>query len=336
MHLACQISRRCSGANAGWTRHACGRFCRTGIYCRAETARHIRYMTALPAPIDLLNRAVPRFGTVTTRDVAFGDGTRDRLDIHRPARAGGGLLPVVVFFYGGSWQTGARGEYAFLGRALARLGLVVAVPDYRLYPEVRYPAFIHDAARATAFMLRHAWQFGGDGRAVFVAGHSAGAYLAMMLALAEGYLGAEGVAPSALAGAIGLAGPYDFLPMTGPVYRRIFDRFADDPVCQPISHVSPAAPPSLLITGARDQLVAPANTAALAARLREAGATVDTRIYERLSHVRLLLSVLPSFGLMPPVWRDIASFIGRTAAPPGGARDTGGRAPDMAGRLHPG
>ncbi len=293
-------------------------------------------MPRLPSPTDLLDRIVPRFDTASIGGIAYGEGPRHRLDIHRPASPLTRTLPVVVFFYGGSWQSGARGDYAFVGRALARLGLVVAIPDYRLYPEVRYPDFIHDAARATAFVRRNAVQFGGDGRAVFVAGHSAGAYLAMMLALKGDYLAAAGSDAGSLAGAIGLAGPYDFLPMTGPVYRRIFDRFADDPLCQPISHASAAAPPSLLVTGARDRLVAPANTAALAARLREAGAVVDTRVYERVSHVGLLLSVLPSFGLLPPVWREIAAFIGRVAPPPGGARDDGGRAADMAGRLHPG
>ncbi|WP_236656474.1 alpha/beta hydrolase [Acidiphilium sp. C61] len=293
-------------------------------------------MPRFPSSTDLLDRIVPRFGTISLGGIAYGEGPRHRLDIHRPAGPVVRKLPVVVFFYGGSWQSGARGEYAFVGRALARLGLVVAIPDYRLYPEVRYPDFIDDAARATAFVRRNAGQFGGDRRAVFVAGHSAGAYLAMMLALKGDYLAAAGEDEAALAGAIGLAGPYDFLPMTGPVYRRIFDRFADDPVCQPISHASAAAPPSLLITGARDRLVAPANTAALAARLRQEGAVVDTRVYERVSHVNLLLAVLPSFGLLPPVWREIAAFIGRTAPQPGDARDDGGRTADMAGRQHPG
>lgn len=287
-------------------------------------------------PIEMLNRVTPGFGTVVARDVMYGPDPRHLLDVYRPGNIQSDTaLPVVVFFYGGAWQSGERGEYKFLGHALARLGLVVAVADYRLYPDAHYPDFIHDAAKATAFMLRSASAFGGDPRAVFVAGHSAGAYLALMVALAEDYLAREHLGRSALAGAIGLAGPYDFLPITGPVYRRIFGRSADDVQTQPITHADSAAPPTLLLTGARDQQVAPANTAALATRLREAGATVDTRVYPGIGHILILLSVLPSFGLLPPVWRDIHDFIARTMAveQEPGPQD---RRADMAGRSHPG
>lgn len=293
----------------------------------------------VPQSIDVLNGITPRFGTAVARKIAFGDDPRHCLDVYRPARpaasAASSPLPTVLFFYGGSWQTGDRHEYAFLGRALARLGLVVAVADYRLYPDVHYPDFIHDAAKATAFMLRNADAFGGDPQAVFVAGHSAGAYLAMMVALASDYLAAAGASRTDLAGAIGLAGPYDFLPITGPVYRRIFGPWADEVQTQPIAHVDDEAPPCLLLTGARDNLVAPSNTASLAARLRAAGADVETRIYPGIGHIRLLLAVLPSLGLLPPVWRHMADFITRTLAA-GREAPRDNRSADMAGRSHPG
>lgn len=292
----------------------------------------------VPQPIDVLNGITPRFGTAVARNIAFSSDPRHRLDVYRPGMAGDvapPTLPVVVFFYGGSWRSGHRTQYRFLGRALARLGLVVAIADYRLYPAAHYPDFIHDAAKATAFMLRNAGSFGGDPRAVFVAGHSAGAYLALMIALAEQYLANEAASRSELAGVIGLAGPYDFLPITAPIHRQIFGRAADEIQTQPIAYADGSAPPALLLTGARDRMVAPANTASLAARLRAKGATVDTRVYPEIGHIRMLLSVLPGFGLLPPVWLHIQEFIIHTLISDR-QMEQPDRPADMAGRSHPG
>ncbi|MCW8306372.1 alpha/beta hydrolase [Acidiphilium sp. PA] len=287
----------------------------------------------LPSQIDLLNAYAPRYGTALTRDVVYGPNPYHRLDIYRPARQRG-PLPVVVFFYGGSWQSGARAEYRFVGAALARRGLIVVVPDYRLYPDVRYPDFIHDAAQATAWVLGEIAAYGGNPEAVFVAGHSAGAYLAMMLALAPVYLAGAKSDRRLLAGAIGLAGPYDFLPITGPVYRKIFGQAADLVDTQPIAHVDAEAPPCLLLTGAQDRLVAPANTASLAAALRAAGASVDTRVYPGIGHIRLLLSTVPPLNLATPVLADIRAFVTQTVQARLAA--AAARPRDMAGRANPG
>jgi acetyl esterase/lipase len=288
----------------------------------------------LPSQIDLLNALAPRRGTKVVRDVVYGPNPYHRLDIYRPARQRR-ALPVVVFFYGGSWQSGARAEYRFIGAALARLGLVVAIPDYRLYPDVRYPDFIHDAAKATAWVIEHIGDYGGAADAVFVAGHSAGAYLALMLALAPEYLAGARSDRDLLAGAIGLAGPYDFLPITGPVYRKIFGAAADLVATQPIAHVDAEAPPCLLLTGAKDNLVLPANTAALAARLRAAGAHVETRVYPGIGHIRLLLASLPPLSFTIPLLRDIGGFITHTMQARRQVEPTASR-PDMAGRANPG
>ncbi len=288
----------------------------------------------LPNQIDLLNALAPRYGTAVTRDVVYGPNPYHRLDIYRPARQRKSL-PVVIFFYGGSWQSGARAEYRFVGAALARLGLIVVIPDYRVYPDVRYPDFIHDAAKATAWVIDQIGDYGGDPRSVFVAGHSAGAYLAMMLALAGSYLAGAKSDRALLAGAIGLAGPYDFLPITGPIYRKIFGHAADLIDTQPIAHVDAGAPPVLLLTGALDRLVAPANTASLGAKLRAAGASVDTKIYPGIGHIRLLLATLPPLTLATPVLADVAGFIARTMQARAVAEPVAPRR-DMAGRTNPG
>jgi len=288
----------------------------------------------LPSQIDLLNAIAPRYGTAVTRDVVYGPNPYHRLDIYRPVRQRR-ALPVVVFFYGGSWQSGARADYRFIGAALARLGLIVVVPDYRLYPDVRYPDFIHDAAKATAWVLGNIRDYGGAADAVFVAGHSAGAYLAMMLALAPAYLAAARSDRAALAGAIGMAGPYDFLPITGPVYRKIFGAAADLAATQPIAHVDAEAPPCLLLTGAKDRLVLPSNTASLAAKLRAAGAVVETRIYPGIGHIRILLACLPPLRFTIPLLDDIGSFIRQTVEMRQRVEPVGARR-DMAGRTNPG
>jgi acetyl esterase/lipase len=288
----------------------------------------------LPSQIDILNTFAPRYGTAVTRDVVYGPNPYHRLDIYRPAHQRKSL-PVVIFFYGGSWQSGARAEYRFVGAALARRGLIAVIPDYRLYPNVRYPDFIHDAAKATAWVINQIGDYGGDPQSVFVGGHSAGAYLAMMLALDGAYLASAKSNRALLAGAIGLAGPYDFLPITGPVYRKIFGSAADLVDTQPIAHVDESAPPILLLTGARDRLVEPANTASLGAKLRAAGASVDTRIYPNIGHIRLLLATLPPLSLATPVLADIASFIARIVRARAVVKPVAPRR-DMAGRANPG
>ena len=269
-------------------------------------------MARAPRPIDLVNLAVRRRAVTSTEGLAYGRHKRQRLDIYRPSNAGADPespgLPVLIFFYGGSWQDGERRDYRFIGRRFARLGFLVVVAGYRLYPEIRFPDFLADAALATAWADRHAGQFGGNSEAIFLAGHSAGAYLALMLALAPQYLAEAGFDRLRLAGAIGLAGPYDFLPITGPIYKKIFATDGDLADTQPITFADGDAPPCLLLAGARDRVVAPANTASLAERLRAAGSVVETRIYPRLGHVGMLLSLLGLPGLAQGVAEEIADF----------------------------
>jgi len=269
-------------------------------------------------------------------DLPYGRHARHRFDLYMPSDPVRRKRPVVTFFYGGSWQSGTRAEYKFVGRILARLGYLVAIPDYRLYPEIRYPDFINDAAFAVARVAEIAPKHGGDPDAVFVAGHSAGAYIALMLALAPDFLVNAGFDRTRLAGAIGLAGPYDFLPITGPVHQRIFATAPDLALTQPIAYVGSGidsnVPPCLLLHGARDQLVLPANTASLAAGLRSQGGMVQTRIYPGIGHVGALLGLLPFMSWRAAVLREIRLFIdevlrdARSADSPDRARDMAGRA----------
>ncbi len=244
--------------------------------------------------------------------VPYGEGSRRTLDVYRPGSVEN--APVSVFFYGGSWQAGRKERYRFAAAALARCGFVVMVPDYRVFPEVRFPGFIEDGALAVRFARDNARRYGGDPGRLFVMGHSAGAHIAAMLALDVRWVSEAGVPPATIAGLIGLAGPYDFLPLHGTL-RTIFGG-ADRRETQPISYVSPAAPPAFLATGAMDRVVAPANSARLAARLAEAGCAVRFKSYRGLGHMLIAAALALPALLRPlaPVLDDVAGFVAATGA----------------------
>jgi len=277
------------------------------------------------SPLAAVNAVSPGGASTAAEAISYGSGGRHMLDVYRPktgAETRGGA-PVIVFFYGGNWVSGERGDYAFVGRALAARGFVVVVPDYRLYPEVRYPDFLDDAAEAVAWTERHIAGYGGDPAKVFVMGHSAGAYNAAMVALDPRWLGKQGIQPGSLRGWIGLAGPYDFLPIENPTTRPVFD-FPDTRAdSQPIRHAGDAGtkgPPALLIAAKKDSLVDPArNTARLAGALRTAGVPVRELYYGGVNHYTLVASLSSSLRALAPTLDAVQAFVDDTIAPGGGA-----------------
>jgi acetyl esterase/lipase len=266
------------------------------------------------SPLTTLNALSPGGASERTPDLAYGDGPRRKLDVYRPRDVSAGM-PVVVFFYGGNWVDGERGDYAFVGRALASRGIVTVIADYRLYPEVSYPDFLKDVAQAVAWTRQHAMQYGGDPQRLFVMGHSAGAYNAAMIALDPRWLAEQGMAPSALRGWIGMAGPYDFLPIENPTTRPVFHFPDTPPASQPVYHVTAAAPPTLLIAARHDSLVDPArNTGHLAAALRAQQVPVKELYYHRVSHVTLVASLAAPMRWLAPTLDDVAAFVLAPAA----------------------
>jgi acetyl esterase/lipase len=236
--------------------------------------------------------------------VAYGAGERRQLDIYTPRAAAERVRPIngwplVVFFYGGSWNRGDRAEYRFVGEALAARGIVTVIPDYRLYPEVRYPDFLKDNAAATAWALREAARLGADPKCVFVMGHSAGGYNAAMMAVDARWLAAEGVKPRQLAGWIGLAGAYEFLPIENPEVRPVFF-YPDSPLeSQPIRYVSASVPRTFLGAAPVDDLINPErNTRQMATQLQSAGVPVTVQFYPRTNHVTLIGSVCCSAAVL--------------------------------------
>ncbi|MYN30087.1 alpha/beta hydrolase [Duganella levis] len=264
------------------------------------------------SPLTTLNALSPGGASERTLDLAYGDGPRHKLDVYRPhaVQAGQTAAPVVVFFYGGNWVDGERGDYAFVGRALASRGIVAVIADYRLYPEVSYPDFLKDVAQAVAWTRQHATQYGGDPQRLFVMGHSAGAYNAAMIALDPRWLAEQGMAPSALRGWIGLAGPYDFLPIENPTTRPVFHFPDTPPASQPIHHVTASSPPALLIAARSDSLVNPArNTGHLATALRAQHVPVQELYYDHVSHTTLVATLAAPMRWLAPTLDDVATFV---------------------------
>lgn len=284
---------------------------RTGMTRRAGLTALTAAMTSACSPLSV-------FATLTPKDAArveghgrrYAQGPRGGIDVYAPPIAHG-LAPIAVFFYGGSWDSGRRQDYGWAARALAAQGFLTLVPDYRLYPQVRFPSFLEDCAQAVRWAVDHAAELGGDPDRIVLVGHSAGAYNAAMLALDPRYLNAAGVDPKRIKAFAGLSGPYSFLPLDGPITRQTFGDAADLQATQPTAFARADAPPAFLATGDKDTTVYPRNTRKLAAALREAGAKVEERHYAGVDHAGTVLALSRPFRGRAPLLAEMTAFLKR-------------------------
>ncbi len=290
------------------------RLARRGLLTRLA-ALPLAAMAGACSGADLVNALVPAGGYDRIEGLAYGPGPRHRLDLYRPL--GEGPFPVVVFFYGGGWDTGARGDYLFVGQRLAAAGYLAVIPDYRLYPDVAFPAFIEDCAEAVAWTGEHASAYGGDSARMALMGHSAGAYNAMMLALDGRYLDAAGWPAWRLSAAIGLAGPYDFRPFDSALLQGVFGGWPDADATQPITFARGDAPPLLLATGEDDTTVLPANSDRLARAMEEAGGVVTLVRYPDMGHIGIAAALAQPVPGSDAVFTDILAFLDRHGMAPG-------------------
>ncbi len=259
--------------------------------------------------VDLLNATVATDSYRRTEGLAYGEHARQRLDVYQPKDPVSNA-PLVVFFYGGSWSSGERADYRFVGEALASRGIVTVIADYRLSPAFRYPAFVQDSAGAVRWAFDHAADYGASPARLFVMGHSAGAYNAAMVALDARWLAARGLQPSRLAGWIGLAGPYDFLPIVDAQTRVAFDWPATPADSQPLSHASRASPPALLLAPVKDSSVNPQrSTVAMARRLKAQGVRVESELFDGVGHVSLLAAMASVLRSRAPVLARVTAFV---------------------------
>lgn len=260
------------------------------------------------APLPTLNAFVPEDGYRVMRGVPYAALPRQQLDIYVPRE---GIKPakVMVFFYGGRWSFGDRGDYKFVGQALASRGIVTVIPDYRVYPEAMFPGFIEDGAQAVKWVQENIARYGGDPAQIYLMGHSAGAYIAVMLGLNDEYLRKAGAKPERIKGTVGLAGPYDFLPIKEGDIKPIF-AVPDMAITQPVSFVKGRHAPMLLVHGEDDDTVYLRNSRSLAGKLEAAGNPVTLLTYPELGHYKILLEFAAPIPGKKGVLEEVLKFMG--------------------------
>lgn len=248
--------------------------------------------------------AQPMDDLTVTRDVPYETGNRHRLDIYAP-RGMGAPRPVMIYFYGSAWTGGMKAGDSWVGAALARHGYVVVVPDYRLYPEVRWPAFLEDGAAAIKWTHDHITDYGGDPTALVLIGHSAGAFNVLSLAVDRQWLMQAGLdAGRDVKAAIALSSPYMGLPL-GSDEAAIFDvRYG---YREPLDRVDGHSPPLLFLVGDGDNIIDPHENDPLIGKVRAKGGVADIIHYPGLGHGDTKEALADS--RIAPIADDIARFL---------------------------
>lgn len=248
------------------------------------------------------------------KNIAYGPDPRQRLDAYVPEGTAAAPRAVIVFWHGGRWREGDKADYRFVGAALAAAGYVALVANYRRYPQVKMPGFMHDAALAALFAAAHAHEYGATRERLYLMGHSAGAHLAALLALDLRHFAAAGPTAPRIAGVIGLSGPYDFLPLLEPDDQDMFGPPELYPASQPINFVRADAPPMLLVQGLNDETVKPKNSRNLAASLQALGVPVTLKLYPKSSHAGTVAALTVLLRGRAPTLADIRAFVGGASA----------------------
>jgi acetyl esterase/lipase len=257
----------------------------------------------------LVNNLVRLDDYKVIKNLKYGTNQANLLDLYRPAQPSKNFASIV-FYYGGCWggcETLPKEDYAFIAQTLTTLGYAVIIPNYRHYPEVKFDSMMTDTAEAFEWSHTHISEYGGDPNRIFIMGHSAGAHLGAMLALNENYL--KKPTYQALKGFVGLAGPYDFLPLTADYQKAIFGPEQSYPASQPINFVTGTEPPLLLLFGKDDVTVKPVNIASLKMRAKQAGGCVESHEYKNLDHLEILGALSFPLKNSEQVLPDIARFL---------------------------
>ena len=265
-----------------------------------------------PQKLDFADRIAPgvaEFNHAPVTGIAYGADARQKLDIYGPPDQDKSGRSVLIFFHGGAWRDGERDGYGFLGRAFASRGFITVIADYRKAPMVRFPAFVEDTAAAIAWVHRNIGNYHGDPDRIFVMGHSAGAHMAMMAALDPQWLAANKLNPGVIKGVIGLAGPYDFLPLTTESSKIALGQWPNLTETQPITYARANAPPLWLLTGDEDTVVKPRNSKLLSEKIGSLGGNQRLKIYPGVDHADIIMAVARPFRKKAPVVADVVDFI---------------------------
>ena len=258
------------------------------------------------SPFSLVNTIAPDGGFILDEALSYGPLERQKLDVYYPEILAPDA-PVIVFFYGGSWRRGERHKYRFVGQALSSRGYLTVIPDYRLYPEVRFPEFVEDGASAVVWVDQHLEQARNG---IILIGHSAGAHLAALLALDRRYLSEAGMTESTISGMIGLAGPYAFEPENFRRFRPIFATAQPAETSRPVTHARGDGPPLLLLHGADDRVVLPRHSQLLEERVDGENGIVTRLELEGVNHFDIVLGLSEPFShLAPDLLSRVEQFI---------------------------
>lgn len=261
------------------------------------------------SPVNLLNTFIPTENYSIKEDVAYGDLDRQKLDVYIPKINSDKPLPVVLFYYGGGWDSGHKENYLFVAEAFTSKGFLTVIPDYRVFPNVKFPDFMLDPVSAGQWVKQHVASYGGDPDNIFVIGHSAGAHIGMMMNLNKDYLATADLKPAQFRAFIGLAGPYDFLPLQS---KRLKDIFGPEEIrwkSQPINFVTGENQPTLLMVGLKDGTVWPRNTFNLADAITEKKGQVEVLKYPTYGHVDMVVKLAKPFRGDSSLLNDMVQFM---------------------------
>ncbi len=246
------------------------------------------------------------------------DTERHQLDVYQPRRKSTEKRPVVVFIHGGSWNSGSKNIYWFVGRRLAKQGVVAVIINYRLAPNVAVPAMADDAARAVQWTQQHIADYGGDPDRIFVMGHSAGAGLAALLATDNTYFSRLGVATNPIKGAI-LDDPagldmYDYLKkMAYPNDEQYLIPFGKNPdvwrAVSPMYHVSKASPPMLLFVGGKTYPSIASSSEQFRQKLVELGVQHEFTLIPGKKHIPMVLQLFWKHNV---IYQNLLKLVGTT------------------------
>jgi acetyl esterase/lipase len=203
------------------------------------------------ASLDVISRMPPK-------RYSYGPSVSHKLDVFG-AEPGRGPRPALVFFHGGLWSCGYLWWTSFMAPGVLGAGGVLVAPTYRLGPEHRFPAQLHDVAAAIAWVWTNADRIGVDRSRIVVGGHSAGGHLSALATLHADALGGAGASGRIVRGCLPVSCSFNVhYPDATPesrearVYRTLLARQEDDCAASPVNHLVGGAPPFHIVYGERD------------------------------------------------------------------------------------
>lgn len=216
-------------------------------------------------------------------NVSYGTLPLQKMDIYIPDVKAAENLPVIIFMHGGRWTDGDKNQYAFMGKKLNEYGFITVIPNYRKYPDIKFPIFIEDTARAISYTYDHIAEYNGNPNNIHLMGHSSGAHMAALAIADRSYLNAFDKTPDIIKSFAGLSGPYDFVPQARDI-KSIFAPPENYPKMQVTNFIDGTEPPMLLVHGRDDDTVELPNLEKLARGINAHNGHVETLIPDGINH----------------------------------------------------